>query len=63
MSLEQIKKAREKNSYKNLNFIHGDVLNFSPKDLKFKTIILSNVLEHIKDRVVFFKKNKKTIFC
>lgn len=59
LSLEQIKKAREKNSYKNLNFIHGDVLNFSPKDLKFKTIILSNVLEHIKDRVVFLKKIKK----
>jgi len=59
LSLEQIKKAKEKNSYKNLNFIHGDILNYKSKDLKFKTIILSNVLEHIKNRVLFLKKIKK----
>ena len=56
LSLEQIKKAKEKNLYKNLNFIHGDILNYKSKDLKFKTIILSNVLEHIKNRVLFLKK-------
>ena len=59
LSLEQIKKAKEKNLYKNLNFIHGDILNYKSKDLKFKTIILSNVLEHIKNRVLFLKKIKK----
>ncbi len=59
LSLEQINKGKTKNSYKNLNFIHGDILNYKSKNLKFKTIILSNVLEHIKNRVSFLKKVKK----
>jgi len=58
-SLEQIKKGKSKNSYKNLNFIHGDILDYKSKNFKFKTIILSNVLEHIKNRVFFLKKVKK----
>ena len=59
LSLEQIKKGKAKNSYKNLNFIHGNIFDYKSKDLKFKTIILSNVLEHIKNRVFFLKKVKK----
>jgi len=46
-----------KNEYKlpNLNFISGDVINSEFSD-KYDTIILSNIIEHIDQRIDFLKK-------
>lgn len=49
-----------KNHYKrcNLNFVHGDALKWLP-DKKIDVIVLSNVLEHIEERVDFLSALKK----
>ncbi len=41
-----------------INFIHGDATNYDFKD-SFDKIILSNVLEHIEERIGFLNKIKK----
>ncbi len=56
---EKTKKAESKNDLDNLKFICGDATKYDFSKLgigKFDKIILSNVLEHIKDRVEFLKK-------
>lgn len=54
ISEKNINKAQSKNSRPNMKYVIGD----ATKDLgeeKFDTIILSNVLEHIEDRIRFMK--------
>ncbi|MDD3607710.1 MAG: class I SAM-dependent methyltransferase [Candidatus Moranbacteria bacterium] len=58
ISKENIEIARKKFSQKNLEYIIGDATNYDFKSA-FDVIILSNVLEHIKNRVDFLSKIKK----
>ena len=54
---KNILKARKKYSLPNIEYVAGD----APKDLdeeKFDVIVLSNVLEHIENRLEFLKKIK-----
>ena len=46
---------REKETIGNLTFLRGDAITYN-FNRKFDKIILSNVLEHIEDRVSFLKK-------
>lgn len=59
ISKEQIDMAKRKYVNKNLEFVNCDILKYDAKGQKFKTVILSNVLEHIKDRIIFLRKIKK----
>jgi 2-polyprenyl-3-methyl-5-hydroxy-6-metoxy-1,4-benzoquinol methylase len=52
---ENVRFAREHYRHPNLRFIHGDALKDLPEE-KFDAVILSNVLEHIEDRVSFLRK-------
>jgi 2-polyprenyl-3-methyl-5-hydroxy-6-metoxy-1,4-benzoquinol methylase len=45
-----LRMAREKNSHPNLTYVLGDVTSQIPPG-EYDTVVLSNVLEHIKDRV------------
>ena len=54
---QKIQKAKKSHNYKNLTFIHGDAFVLEP--FKVDIVILSNVLEHIKDREDFIIKIKK----
>ena len=49
---ENIVKARQLFQHPNLSFLQGDVLQGLPKD-SFDVIMLSNILEHIEQRVEF----------
>ena len=51
-SKEMIQRAKKYES-KFLNFLENDFLNIQTKK-KFNVVILSNVLEHIDERVFFF---------
>ncbi|PIT97694.1 hypothetical protein COT77_00085 [Candidatus Berkelbacteria bacterium CG10_big_fil_rev_8_21_14_0_10_41_12] len=55
---QNVESAKKHYRHKNLNFIVGDATKFQFKR-KFDVIILSNVLEHIKNRVVFLKRIKR----
>ena len=44
----------------NLTFIHGDALKYLPNQ-NFDTAVMSNVLEHIDDRIGFLKKVQNTL--
>jgi len=57
ISEKNIETAKKKYGHKNLEYIIGDatIHNFSEK---FDTIVLSNVLEHIKNRIEFLNKIK-----
>ena len=57
LNRKNIEFAEEKFSAPNIKYIIGDALKNLP-DRKFDVIILSNVLEHIEDRVGFLKKVK-----
>lgn len=50
--------SQKKYSKINLKFINGDATTFDFQE-KFDVIVLSNVLEHIEDRINFLKKIKK----
>ncbi|MCK4287466.1 MAG: class I SAM-dependent methyltransferase [Candidatus Lokiarchaeota archaeon] len=52
-----IKIAKTKFQKDNVKYIFGDATTYNFND-KFDFVILSNVLEHIEDRVVFLKKIK-----
>ncbi|MCK4437268.1 class I SAM-dependent methyltransferase [bacterium] len=52
---DNIKFAREHYQHSNLRFIHGDALKELPNET-FDVVTLSNVLEHIGQRVEFLKK-------
>lgn len=57
-SLNAIKKAKKGESNHYSEFIHGDFNKIKIKK-KFRTIILSNVIEHVDDRVNFIKRVNK----
>jgi 2-polyprenyl-3-methyl-5-hydroxy-6-metoxy-1,4-benzoquinol methylase len=50
-----LEKAKEKNRADNINYVLGDATSYDFKE-KFDFIVLSNVLEHIENRVEFLKK-------
>ena len=52
---EKINFARNEYNLPNLDFILGDILNYK-FDINYDTIILSNIIEHIDERVDFLKK-------
>ncbi|HIH54279.1 TPA: class I SAM-dependent methyltransferase [Candidatus Woesearchaeota archaeon] len=52
-----LKIAREKFSANNIEYIYADATKYNFKD-KFDYIIISNVLEHIKNKISFLKKIK-----
>jgi len=54
---EKILQAKKNYKNKNLKFINGNAFEIDP--FKADVIILSNVLEHIEDRINFLKKVKK----
>lgn len=55
ISAKSIAAAREQRVAPNLTFFQGDATSYSFSE-PFDVIILSNVLEHIKDRVAFLRK-------
>ncbi len=60
LNRNNIKFAQEKqkiSSLKNLNFVNGDINDFT--EIKSDVVILSNVLEHIKNRSLFLKNIQK----
>jgi 2-polyprenyl-3-methyl-5-hydroxy-6-metoxy-1,4-benzoquinol methylase len=60
INLENIKKALHAANPANLTFINEDARNFKKRD-SFDVVVLSNVLEHIDERILFLKSlNKST---
>lgn len=49
--------AKEKHNHPNLNYIHGDATTYKFNET-FNVLILSNTLEHIKDRASFLQHLK-----
>ncbi|MDD4990304.1 MAG: class I SAM-dependent methyltransferase [Candidatus Pacebacteria bacterium] len=52
-----LKKAKQKNSLPNIEYVLGDATTYSFKE-HFDVVVLSNVLEHIEKRVEFLRKIK-----
>ena len=50
-------KLLTQNNLKNVNFIHGDINDQT--DIKTDYVILSNILEHIENRIEFIKNIQK----
>ncbi len=59
LNKENISMAKERYSTPNIKYMVGDATENLP-DKKFDTIILSNVLEHIENRIEFLKKIKNS---
>ncbi len=57
ISKSKIKRARDRYSKENIEFIQTDILQYE-FDEKFDYIILSNILEHIEDRYSFLSMLK-----
>lgn len=55
-----VKHARENYRHPNLSFIHGDAHHDLP-DRPFDVVVLSNVLEHIKNRIEFLRLIQKRV--
>lgn len=51
----QVRRARERHPRPNLRFIEGDALRDTPEE-RFDVVILSNVLEHIQDRIPLLQR-------
>jgi len=60
ISEKNIAFAKKRYKRKNLKFVCGDALKDLPKK-KFDTVVLSNVLEHIEERVNFLKMINKQV--
>lgn len=58
LNKKNIALARKKYSAPNIEYKVGDVTQISIKQ-RFDAVILSNILEHIKERIVFLNKIKK----
>jgi len=52
---ERVERAKEVNSHPNINYIVGDVTQ-APLEESYDVIVMSNVLEHLPERVDFLKK-------
>lgn len=57
LNQKYLEKAKDKNKAENIDYILGDAINYDFKE-KFDVVILSNVLEHIADRIDFLQKIK-----
>lgn len=57
ISSENIERAKKTYNRPNLNFIVGDATKYNFSE-RFDTIILSNILEHIENRIAFLRKIK-----
>jgi len=57
LNKENIKAAKEKYSASNIEYLVGDATENLPGE-RFDVIVLSNILEHIENRVEFLKKIK-----
>jgi 2-polyprenyl-3-methyl-5-hydroxy-6-metoxy-1,4-benzoquinol methylase len=55
-----IDQARHLFQHPNLTFVQGDVLQELPSET-FETVVMSNVLEHIEERVAFLKQAQASI--
>lgn len=58
----KVEDARKKSNFTNVEFIHGDATTYDFSEInvnKFDKVILSNVLEHIKEREEFLKKMRR----
>ncbi|MCX8504113.1 MAG: class I SAM-dependent methyltransferase [Beijerinckiaceae bacterium] len=60
MDLSRLDQARKSTNLPNLKYLLADATKDLPPE-KWDVVILSNVLEHIADRVVFLRKIKETI--
>lgn len=58
LSKENIKFAKENFYKENIEYIHGDAIKNLPAE-RFDAVILSNILEHIKNRTDFLSKIKE----
>ena len=52
---QNIEKARQRFSHRNISYVTGDVLNGLP-ERRFATVVLSNVLEHLPQRTAFLQR-------
>ncbi|MBI4763551.1 MAG: methyltransferase domain-containing protein [Deltaproteobacteria bacterium] len=59
MEIDNIIAGQKRFSHPNLKFIHGNAPETLPAG-PFDVITLSNVLEHIEDRIAFIRKVQKT---
>jgi SAM-dependent methyltransferase len=60
LSSENIQKAQSRYSHPRVCYILGDVLRAQPSE-HFDVVIMSNVLEHLEDRVEFLRRVQATI--
>ena len=58
LSKKNIKLAKEKFSASNIEYLLGDATKDLPSQ-KFNTVILSNILEHLENRIEFLRKVKE----
>ncbi len=56
-NIDFAKQKQKESNLKNLHFINGDIHDYS--EIASEVVILSNVLEHIEDRVLFLKNVQK----
>lgn len=49
------------NAVANVRFVHGDFLTYDFDDLRFDTILITEVLEHVDDPLLFLKKAAKLL--
>ena len=56
-NIQFAKEKQKESNLKNLNFIHGDIYEHS--EIISDVVILSNVLEHIENRILFLKNIQK----
>ena len=56
-NIEMANKLLTQNNLKNVHFIHGDIND--QKDIKTDYVVLSNILEHIENRIDFLKNIQK----
>lgn len=57
---ERFNQAKLNNNLENLDFIYGDALEIT-NNTKWDVIVMSNILEHIDERVKFLKKIKELL--
>lgn len=57
LNQKYLEKAKDKNKAENIDYILGDAINYDFKE-KFDAVVLSNVLEHIANRIDFLQKIK-----
>ena len=58
INIKNIKFAIKNYKLENINFIHGNILDYNFAE-KFNVVVLSNVLEHIENRIELLKRLNK----